>query len=261
MIEQWRRGIRVFTFRARQLLAVMAAATCAACAGTPTGTPLQSNAVAAAPSVAVGDSWTYRVRDAYTGLERGNQRYRVTEAGDRISVAVSRAGAGGDEVRIFDSAWNWLKHPATHLQTFDYSPAYPAFAFPLAPGKTWRARLTATDPVDGRRFTLTVDGTVLGWERIKVPAGEFDALKIKRVVFFDYLEHTVRGRSEILEHEWYVPAIKQAVRREATAMYLSYLYGGGGSSGFLHAGRRDGGGPRFVRDDWLIWELVNYSVR
>jgi hypothetical protein len=253
--------MKVFDFRVRQLLAAIAAATCAACAGTPTGTPLQSNAVAAAPSVAVGDTWSYRVRDAFTGMERGNEHYRVTEAGDRISVAVSR-GVGGDEVRIFDSAWNWLKHPATHLQTFDYSPAYPAFAFPLAPGKTWRAQLTATDPADGRRFSLAVNGTVLGWERIKVPAGEFDALKIKRDVFFNYLDHPVRGRSEIVEHEWYVPAVKQAVRREATAMYLSYLYGGGGSSGLLHTGRQDGGGgARFVRDDWLIWELVKYSVR
>ena len=249
--------------RIHDLLAAAMAAACAACAPIPPGTPLQSNASAAAPAVAVGDNWTYRVRDAFTGLERGSQNYRVTDSGgDRIRVAVSREGAVGDEIQVFDREWNWLKHPATHLQSFEYNPAYPAFAFPLAPGKTWRARLTATDPVDGRRFPLTVDGAVIGWERIKVPAGEFDALKIKRVVFFDYLEHTVRGRSEILEYEWYAPVVKQAVRREASAMYLSYLYGGGGSTGFRRAGSMNGGGgPRFVRDDWLIWELTRYSVR
>lgn len=44
--------------------------------------------------------------------------------------------------------------------------------------------------------------------------------------------------------------------------YLSYLYGGRGNPGFLHAsGQNDGGGPRFVRDDWLIYELMSYSVR
>ena len=247
-------------FRIRHVLAV-AAAACASCAGIPAGTPLQSNASAAAPTVAVGDLWTYRVRDGYTGLERGSQHYRVTEAGDRISVAVSREGAVGDEIQVYDREWNWLKHPATDLQSFDYSPAYPAFAFPLAPGKTWRARLTATDPVDGRRFPLTVDGSVLGWERIKVPAGEFDAIKVKRVVFFDYLQAAVRGRSEIVEYEWYAPAVKQAVRREASATYLSYLYGDSGSGGFLHARRDSGGGPSFVRDDWLVSELVSYSVR
>ncbi len=253
--------MREFEHRTRHLLAVAAVATCAACAGTPPGTPLQSSATATAPSVAAGDTWTYRVRDAYTGLERGDRHYRVTEAGNgRIQVAVSREGAAV-ETQVFDREWNWLKHPATHLQSFDYSPAYPAFSFPLAPGKTWSARLTATDPANGWRFPLTVDGTVLGWERIRVPAGEFDALKIRRVVFLEYLD-PIRGRSEIVEHEWYAPAVKQSVRREATARYLSFLYGGGGSAGFLQVGSKSkDGGPRFVRDDWLISELVSYSVR
>jgi hypothetical protein len=45
-------------------------------------------------------------------------------------------------------------------------------------------------------------------------------------------------------------------------MYLSYLYGGRGSHGFLRAGMfNDGGGRGFVHDEWLISELVNYSVR
>lgn len=247
--------------RVRHLLAAAATAACAACAATPAGTPLQSSASTALPAVASGDTWTYRVRDAFTGLERGSRQYRVVEAGaDQIRISVSGEGAGEDGVEIYDRAWNWLKHPAANLQSFDYSPAYPAFAFPLVPGKTWRARLTATDPVDGRRFPVTVDGVVLGWERIRVPAGEFDAIKVKRVVYLDYLLPAVRGRSEILEFEWYAPAVKQAVRREASAWYLSYLYGGG-STGFIRTQAREGGGPSFVRDDWLISELVSYSVR
>ena len=26
-------------------------------------------------------------------------------------------------------------------------------------------------------------------------------------------------------------------------------------------GRDDGSSPRFIQDDWLVYELVNYSVR
>ena len=225
----------------------------------PPGLPAQVSA----PEIRVGDGWTYSVRDGFTGLGRGSQRYRVTGAeGAQIVVAVSREGTE-DEIRVYDRQWNWLKHPATNLQSFSYNPAYRAFDFPLAPGKTWKMRLTATDPVDGRRFPLTIDGTVLGWERVKVPAGEFDALKVRRYVFFDYWEHTVRGRSEIVEHEWYAPAVKQAVRREATAKYLSYLLGES-HTGFVRVrgGDRGGdGGPTFVQDDWLIYELASYSVR
>ena len=97
---------------------------------------------------------------------------------------------------------------------------------------------------------------------MKVPAGEFDALKIERIVYLEYWEHAVRGRSVIREYEWYAPAAKQSVRREASSQYLSYLAGGGSDSGFLHVkGRDDGSGPRYVLDDWLIYELVSLSVR
>jgi len=241
----------------------LAATLLAACASPlpqtpPAGTP----ATVTAPAVRVGDTWTYRVRDGYTGLERGNQSYRVTDASpDRISVAVS-GGGRLDETHVYDRKWNWLRHPATNLQSFDYSPAYVALAFPLAAGKRWHARIMATDPGDGRRFPVWIDGTVLGWQRVKVPAGEFDALKIERIVYIEYWEHAVRGRSVIREYEWYAPAAKQSVRREASSQYLSYLAGGRGDSGFLHVkGRNDGSGPRYVLDDWLIYELVSISVR
>ncbi len=224
--------------------------------------PAGMTATVTAPEIRVGDTWTYRVRDGYTGLERVNLSYQVTEIGaDRIQVAAS--GEPGDGIQVYDRQWNWLKRPATNLQTFEYSPAYPALAFPLAPGNRWRARVTARDPLDGRRFQVWIDGTVLGWERVKVPAGEFDALKIERIVFFNYWEYAVRDRSEILEYEWYAPAVKQAVRREAQSKYLSYLFGRGNYPRFQHAGdiSGDDGGPRYIRDDWLIYELTGYSAR
>lgn len=214
-----------------------------------------------APDIQAGAHWTYRVRDGFTDLPRPSVSYRVTEVtGERVTVTVSREHAN-DEIELYDRQWNWLTHPATDLQSFNYSPVYPAFAFPLAAGRTWHARLVATDPATGKRFPLTVDGAVLGWEHVKVPAGEFDALKVRRVVFFDYYEPNVRGRSEIVETEWYAPAIGQSVRRENSARYLSYMYGENGS-GFLQVrGMGDGGGgPRFVPDDWFIYELTDFSA-
>lgn len=188
------------------------------------------------------------MRNGYTGLVRPSERLRIAETGaDRIRVTVSSEG-GEDKTQLYDSQWNWLARPATNLQSFDYNPAYRALSFPLAVGKSWRARLTATDPVDGRRFPVWIDATVEGWERVKVPAGEFDAVKVRRAVFIDYWEHEVRGRSEIVEYEWYAPAIKQAVRREGRSKYLSVLYA-------------DDFGMTWVRDDWLIAELESYSIR
>jgi hypothetical protein len=223
----------------------------------PSGMP----AAVTAPTISAGDSWTYRVRDGFTGLPREDQHHQVTRVGGgRVEVAapVER----GDGMQVYDSEWNWLRRPATYLQTFEYSPAYQAFAFPLSPGKTWRAAATATDPRNGRRFPVRIEGTVLGWERVKVPAGEFDALKVYRIVYLDYFEPMVRGQSIIQEYEWYAPSVNWAVKREASAMYFSYLGSAPGNPGFVPVrDRSDGGSAKYVRDDWLVYELAKFTVR
>ena len=243
----------------------------------PSGMP----ASVPAPEIRVGDAWTYRVRDGFTGLHRGEQREEVTAIdGDIVTVRITGAIERGDGVHIYDREWNWLRRPATNLQTFEYRPAYQAFDFPLEPGKRWRQRLIATDPEDGRRFPVWIDGTVQGWERVKVPAGEFDALKVERRVYFEYWEYAVRGRSQIHELEWYAPMAKHSAKREMRSRYWRLIASnegvpglvlvksgrssaGKGSRGLLRArgGRDDDGGPRYVDDDWLVYELVSYAVR
>ena len=168
-----------YTLYVRYLVAAAVAVISAACAPIPVGTPLNSSATASTPALAVGDSWTYRVRDAYTSIERGTERFTVDRtSGGNVVLSVAPAN-GGEQTQVYDNQWNWLKRPATNLQEFSYNPPYPAFNFPLAPGKTWQTRLNATDSADGKSYPVRVDGTVVGWERVKVPAGEFDTLKIR----------------------------------------------------------------------------------
>jgi hypothetical protein len=253
--------MKSFDYSVGYLALAALSAAFAACAPVPVGTPMESGASATAPTVAVGDNWSYRVTDGYTRIVRGNQRHGVKEvAGDRIEMAVTREN-GKEESWVYDRSWNWLKHPAHGLQSFEYAAPYPAFSFPLSPGSTWHRRLTATDPETGRRFPLTVQGTVLGWERIKVPAGEFDALKVKRVVFFDYQEFAVRGRSETVEYEWYAPAVKQSVRRESFGDYFAYIYLNRTSGGLMRAQFSEGSTAGYVKDEWVISELTAYTVR
>jgi hypothetical protein len=221
-------------------------------------------AQAQTPELRLGSEWRYAVRDGFTGLPRGTVEYRVSAVqGNTVTVEVLHEGR--ESAELYTREGNWLRRPATNMQVFSFDPAYPAFSFPLTAGKTWKSRVTATDPADGRRFPALVEGTVLGWERVRVPAGEFDALKVRRNVFLDYWQLGVRGQSIIQEDEWYAPGLKQVVRREASSQYLSYIQvrsrdgfvlvrGGGGRDG-------DGGGPRYIQDDWLIYELVSHSQR
>jgi hypothetical protein len=210
--------------------------------------------------VAAGDTWTYQVRDGYTGLERGTRTIHVTAVGQaRINATVEEGSL--QQVRVYDLNWNWVEGPSTNLPyVFTYQPPYEALAFPLVPGKKWHERLVATAVKDGRHFPVSVDGTVVGWEKVRVPAGEFDAIRVRRIVYFDYVEMMVRGQARTIEEEWYAPAVKQLVRRETSGMYLSWIYSQR-ESPFVRTGNDDGGVPRMVPDDWFISELVSYSVR
>ena len=240
------------------LTAVLLLSACAA--PLPQTPPSGVSAQVPAPQIRVGDEWTYTVRDGFTGLPRPTERHRVAEArGDQLIVAVTRDGIA-EEFQIYDARWNWIKRPATNMQVFEYQPAYQALAFPLAAGANWHATSTATDPATGKRFPVRIDGTVLGWERVRVPAGEFDALKVRRVVFLMYHDPSVRERSEIIEIEWYAPAVRQAVRRDTNSRYMSYLHGEAGPGFVRVRGDRGGGSvPRLVQDDWLIYELSSHG--
>ena len=162
------------------------------------------------PEIRAGDTWRYAVRDAFTKMPRGEVDYRVTQVqGDTVTVEVRTGELVSTE--LYTRSGNWLRRPATNMQEFSYSPPYEALAFPLAPGKTWKSRSVATDPTDGRSFPVTISATVLGWERIRVPAGEFDALKVHRRVFLDYWRQNVRGQS-IIEEVRVVCAVAQKDR-------------------------------------------------
>ena len=254
--------MNTYSPRLALVFAAAVAILVAACAPIPVGTPLKSDAAAPTPTLAVGDNWTYRVRDAYTGIDRGTERYTVDQAGGGQVVLTVSPASGGEQTQVYDSQLNWLKRPATNLQEFSYDPAYPAFNFPLAPGKTWKTRLSATDPADGKHYPVRVDGSVVGWERIKVPAGEFDTIKIQRVVYFGYWVSALRGPSEIIEYEWYAPTVKQAVRREVQSQYRNIL--GAIRTGLVRVSGGDDGkddGPRYIQEDWIVSELVSYAVR
>jgi hypothetical protein len=211
------------------------------------------------PELRVGDTWRYAVRDGFTSLPRAPVEYRVTEVqGDTATVEVRTGEIVSTEV--YTRAGNWLRRPPTNMQEFIYKPPYQAFAFPLVAGKKWNARSEATDPADGRSFPVRIQGSVLGWERVRVPAGEFDTLKVRRYVYFDYWRSKVRGQSIIREDEWYAPALGKVVKRETTSRYLDGRFVRA-NDGIVLARDRDDDGPRYVQDDWLVYDLVSYAAR
>lgn len=188
----------------KRLLSLAALLLSAGCAGSlPQNPPAGMPAQVGAPEIRTGDEWKYSLHDGYTKLSRGTLDYRVTAVdGDAVTVQLRREGH--ESTQRYTRDWNWRERPMTNLQNFRYDPPYPALPFPLEAGKTWRAIVKATDPATGRVNRVRIDGKVLGWDRVKVPAGEFDALAVERVVYAGNQDGFL-DEEHITEIDWYSP--------------------------------------------------------
>lgn len=201
-------------FPAAALLAAFA--LLAGCAGNPVG-PGGVTSVNAPPAPKVGDQWAYEVSSGYSRTSKGVLRQRVVEA-SAGGVVIESAGFQEGRSTITPDL-QWLNHPLADDSVAAFSPAYPALVFPLTAGQSWNVK------VDGRVIQpqalggagtgtnrVTVQGKVLGWELIKVPAGEFDTLHIRRVTWGGNFDDRSFGQSEITEELWYAPSIGRVVR-------------------------------------------------
>ena len=208
--------------------------------------------VAAAP--AVGESWAYRVANGYSKEVRGRIEYRVDKvAADNITVLVTPdvPALGRQHVEVYTPEGNWLRHTLiNHDQPVEYEFAqpYPAYVFPLDTGKSWSLRVYATNPATGRRNSVRVDGEVLGTERVTVPAGAYDTIKVRRRIYAGDFDGP-RSETNVTEIDWYAPALGRAVRSETNSRYMDQNQCGDQMSAC---------GP--VRGDWNILELVEVAA-
>ena len=246
----------------RRAILIAASLALGACASQLSQTPPSgTTAEVAAPQPQPGTVWRYAVSNGFTHIAQGTIEYRVSDvSADVVKVDVSTDRQ--QSVELYARDGNWLRRPATNMQVFDYTPAYRAFDFPLAAGKRWKAFGMAKDPADGRSFPVRIEGHVLGWERVKVPAGEFDTLKIRRYLFLDYWAQGDRGQSVIMETDWYAPALNQVARRETTSQYLKLAQREEPRFVRVNDDPSDGDKlPRYEQDEWLIYELVSHGKK
>lgn len=199
------------------------------------------------PRLAVGNTWIYRISNGYNNEVRGQIRYQVekVDAGRTVvSATPDNPYLGQAYTVVYTKEGNWLRHPLTNHDRpveYDFATAYPAYAFPLEPDKSWSLRVNATDPATGRRNSVRVDGTVLGAERIRVPAGEFDTIRIRRLVYGGDWDGFLT-ETRIYETDWYAPALGRAVRTESKSEWRDWA--------------QCGKGCPWLRGDWNVSELI-----
>ncbi len=235
------------------LLLALLSGGCAAPIGNSLDGPRTRALIEARPATrAAGDIAVYRVINAYNGEVRGEIRYRVDKvesASVVVSVSASSPYMGVAPTEVYTMEGNWLRHPVVNHDRptdYDFAPPYPAYPFPLDIGKSWSMRVNATNPLTGQRRSVRVDGQVLGAERVSTPAGTFDTIKIRRLVYAGDWEGPLR-ETQILQLDWYAPALGRSVRAESNSQWLD-------------VSRCSRSGCALFRGDWDVLELVSHSA-
>jgi hypothetical protein len=162
------------------------------------------------PDIRAGDRWSYRVTDKFTSLVQSVSFEVTSVTENRIHARILQpsheaAGLTG----VWDRDWN----PLVQGQ-IEYKPFYPTLQFPLEPGKRWRGVGQWYDGSGVLKHDVT--SQVTGWERVTVPAGTFDAVRIvvrggiSETESINYYAQNGSISSVI----WYAPAIGQIVKKE-----------------------------------------------
>ena len=194
----------------------------------------EMHAPVAAPEVAVGDSWTYQYTDVWKHQPGNVNRIDVTGIdADGFLVDVRRAAGNALVARQrYSREFNPIDRGKMH-----FAPSFGRYAFPLEPGKEWTTNSTAENQDAGKRWRYQVNGKAVGWETVKVAAGEFDAIKVEAVAYYTIdMVNSRSGSGRSKETVWYAPSVKNFVKMEYEDT--------------------DGAGRTFNRDEWELTAFV-----
>ncbi len=225
----------------RALLA--AAAALPACGALPQGAAPAGPVPE--PVVRIGDRWRYQLVERSRGRWLDEPTFEVLEVAPEIRLSVSSRRGGPPDEERFAGAWTALVE-TLYGRSYAYAAPVPLVPSPVGTGfgtTTTRYR----DPGTGRlrRWSQRLSGG--GWERVQVPAGAFDCLRIGRVVAYEHADDN-RLSATMSDTLWYSPQVNRWVQREWRGEYVS-----AGLSG-------DDNPPEGTpgREDWLLWQLTAY---
>jgi len=171
-----------------------------------------------APAIMVGDSYTYESENISNSKLSYVATREVTAIDDnRLTLVTTNVKSGSKRTSYYDRVWGYLGSGSGNNDGVSFSPALKYLDFPLNVGKKWTAYSTETDKKTGHQRQHTINGTVEGWEKVQVPAGEYDALKI-------VLKTEVKDADNVspgTDVSWYVPALRRSVKSELSGLDVS----------------------------------------
>jgi hypothetical protein len=186
-----------------------------------TALPVAAQTISA-PSYVAGDAWTYNEINAYNGVKRATVVREVIAGGPEAHIVTrSDHSAQVDDARL--AAGTLREGLLNDRSPGRLEPGIDLRPFPLAEGQRWKQSATRADPVWKESRPVTVYGRVRGWETVRVPAGEFKAIKIEREMYLGDWD-MFRAETRRTEYEWYVPELKMPVKLQVWEEYREPRY-------------------------------------
>ncbi len=164
------------------------------------------------PALKAGQQWTYRRVDLWRKQETERFRQELAfEEGGRWMVRWTILDS--DDVQRRGSITGEYFDPASHgfadsRISGDHSP----LRFPLNPGKNWSFDYVVRS--NAREVKVAQTTVVRGWEEVRVPAGNFRALRVEHEGRYMASESGYTWSGKIREIYWYAPSAGRVVMRE-----------------------------------------------
>jgi hypothetical protein len=187
---------------------------------------------------ALGQSWTYQKFNFYNGALLAVEREEVIALEPQIVLRrTDETGQLLAEER--DKTWGQILREPTWDFVQNYKDATPLWPQDLTVGSTTFMRTEYRLDKYSFSFWISVQARVKGWEKIRVPLGEFRALHVERLIGLRHLDIT-RTSTTRWDQLWLVPEIGRWVAREITGFYEILRSGEG-------------------REDTFRWELTAWT--
>ena len=197
------------------MLALAAAAGIAVTAANAQSAP--------APAMKIGDRWVYNVK---SGIGLATTTYQETRE-------VTAIGAGGGKVKVTGKTANGkdftrieefaspgaLKSGALCFdEVYRFPKPLQRVSFPVAPGQRSSKWVDVVAEPSGNKGQINYYFHTRGWEKLTMPAGAFDAIRVDVLMVLDD-STPFRNATNCNFTYWYSPAARGTVRERRTAQY------------------------------------------